>query len=134
MTIEVGSGDALPKLAPDLTWPSTRSFSGALYAQVTGIDASSGLTTVLSLAGKFKINYVELSAMTAETNTIKVTVDGVVIMNGTNTFTENAIIGGTGNNPAVTSEEILCNTSFLLEVQTTSDTNITLKYIARPIL
>lgn len=128
-----GSGGALPKLAPDLTFPSDKSLLSNTIV-ITGIDGSSGLTTALSLTGKFAISFISLANFIAETSTVKLTIDGVVIWNDTYT-TATGSSNFIGN--AVTNFQespIQCDTSFLLEIATATDTDVELTYIARPIL
>ena len=137
MTIKLSSkgGGGLPKLAPDLTWPSSLSASLG-FVRVTGIDPSAGLTTALSLTGKHSINYIALTSLTVENITIKLTIDDLIVWDdsyvsaGANLY----IFGSKGAANSMVSESIKCDTSFLLEVQTASDNNITLEYLARPIL
>ena len=135
MTIKLinkGGGGSLPKLAPDLTFPSTRSTTTA-YATVT-VNPVGALTTLLSLTGKFYIGLLQLNNLTAETVTLKLTVDGVVIWNDTYTSPiSSALLGGNGDTSS-NNDAIQCNSSFLLEMQTLTDTSVTLRYLARPIL
>ena len=134
MTIFAGVGGGLTKLAPDLSFPSDRAV-GQEYIEVTGIDCSSGLTTVLSLTGgKFAIPFVRMVNMTNESVTIKLTIDGVVIYNDTFVLgtTSYQVIGNADASP----NDILiiqCDSTFLLECNTTADTSIDLRYIAKPI-
>ena len=67
--------------------------------------------------------------------TVKLTVDGVVIWNDSFTGTSSSqyLLGNIAAGQAV-SETIQCNTSFLLEIQTATDTDINLDYMARLIL
>jgi len=126
------SGDGI-MLAPDLTFPSSR-LAAANYVRVSGIDATAGLTSVLSLTGKFSVDLVRLALPTNQTITVKLTVDSVVIWN--DTFASNTILPliGSPTGDADMSPSIICQESFLLEVQTTDVYNITLEYLARPIL
>lgn len=130
----IGGGGSLPRLAPDLTYPGDRVSSNAPYIQVTGIDASSGLTTLLSLTGKFSITYLELNQLIAENNTCKLTVDGVVIWNDTYaTQTIDYLLGSRGVANIQIAESIQCNSTFLLEYETETATNITFNYLVRPL-
>jgi len=136
MTIKLSSksGGSLPRLAPDLTYPGDRLTSTIQFSSVTGIDASSGLTTLLNLSGKFYIDFLEIDSITAETNTCKLTVDGVVVWNDTYaTGTSDYLLGSRGVSNTIAGS-IQCDTSFLLEYQTQTDTSITFNYNARPIL
>lgn len=139
MTIKASGlvGGSLPALVPDLTFPSSLKVQAG-YSEVTGIDASGGLTTLLSLTGKYQISMLSLADLTAENITIKMTVDGVVIWNDTFAvpITTMSLIGliivpSTG---ASLVNGFQCNSSFLLELQTATDTSITFDYAVRPIL
>lgn len=133
----VVGGGGLPKLAPDLTFPSSK-ISNANYVQITGINAVGSLTTALSLTGKFSVSYLALNSVAAETITVKLTVDGVVIWNDTyaNTVTTvNNFIGTLESVSGGAAEQaVQCESSFLLELQTTADTSVNVLYIAREIL
>ena len=142
MTINTSSfgGGGLPKLTPDLLFFDRLGNSSAIVSSAS-IDASGGLTTALSLTGKYMINSVGLSGMTAETVTIKLTIDGVIIINNTFTSTTSVSVVNTYNGTATTTSPsqigftpIGCDSTFLLEVQTATDTNISLQYNVRPIL
>jgi len=130
-----GSG-GLPKLAPDLTYPSDKSVA-ANYIRITGIDATGSLTTALSLTGKFLITDIELSFLAAETSTVKLTVDGVVIWNDTYTTSTSTtvLLGGAVNIGSNHADAVIqCETSLLLELQTITANSVILDYLARPIL
>ena len=133
MTINLSgkAGGNLTQLAPDLTYPSDLTSTVNTVITVSGIDAQGSLTTILSLSGKFSIPLLALSALTAETITIKLTVDSVVIWNDTFTSsTTLTLLGKLGDYR----EPIQCNSTFLLELETATDTSIDLDYMARPIL
>lgn len=129
-----GGGGAGFKLAPDLTFPSDK-FSGQhTYKQIYPINAVGSLTTALSLTGKWAVSWLKFGATTSETMTIKLTIDGVVIWNDTfvNTGVDMDLIGFDLNStdPII----VVCDSTFLLEVQTTTDADIALSYVARPLL
>ncbi len=131
-----GSG-GLPRLAPDLTYPASKIGSGN-FKKITGIDASSGLTTALSLTGNFAVSYLAFHRQTAESNRYKLTVDGVVIWDdtkvastGVDVFLGNVNVSGT----LYSSDTVIeCKNSLLLEVHTATDTDIELYYLARAIV
>lgn len=131
----VGSASGLPQLAPDLTYPSTLSNSSG-FVSVSGIDGSSGLTTALSLSGKFAIDLLWFSGLALESMTFKLTVDGVVIWNSSFTLLVSSLslFGAFTSSNNSTTSSMQCKNSLLLEIQTTSDTSVTLRYVARPIL
>jgi len=130
----IGSGGSGGfSLAPDLTFPSDLLTNNG-YKQITGIDASSGLTTALSLVGKFAISSAVFISMTAETVTLKLTIDDTIIMNDTYTSGTSQLVIG---NESVNDRDhivVTCQETFLLEIQTATDTSIVLNYVARPIL
>tara|TARA_R110000787_G_scaffold174803_1_gene287353 strand:+ start:34 stop:450 length:417 start_codon:yes stop_codon:yes gene_type:complete len=125
------------KLAPDLTYPAGKA-GGNNLKDISGIDASSGLTTVLSLTGKFAISYIAFTNQTTELNTYKLTIDGVVVWSNTHTATTatDVFLGSVTQTGSswVSDTIITCEQTFLLEVQTATDTSINLQYLARPIL
>ena len=121
-------------LAPDLSWPSRATSAG--IEVITGLNMQGSLQTALSLTGKHALSFLYLTNLTAETCTIKLTIDGVVIWNSTfTTGTTLPLLGNingytAGNNDLI----VQVNNSLLLEIQTASDTSIDLAFIARPIL
>ena len=135
MTINTSGlgGGGLPRLAADLLYPQNRAILGSQTYEITNIDASGGLTTALSLTGKYVINYISFKNVLLESMTIKLTVDGLVVWNSTFTAAAGtqSFIGG--NSSTSIPEAISCNTSFLLEVQMATDTSIDLEFLARPI-
>lgn len=132
-TSSFGGTGGLPKLSPDLTFPANVSAADGTIT-VTGIDGSAGLATALSLTGKWSIGMLRFNNLTAENVTIKLTVDGIVIWNDTQSIpsTNFQLLGGVSTSSS--REFISCNSSFLLEIQTTTDNDCALNYIARPIL
>jgi len=129
------SDGGLPKLAPDLDFPS-QSFSSGF--KTLSFTPAGSLTTVLSLTGKWAISTLALFGMTAETHTIKLTVDGVVIWDSTYvTGTSQMLLGFSSSSNILNSANdtvIKCGSSFLLEVQSATDNDEVLYYNARPIL
>jgi hypothetical protein len=134
MTIKIsslGGGGGLPRLAPDLLWPSRKfaSTAAVVFERLTGIDGTTGgLVTVLSLTGKYAINYATFSAnLINESITLKLTIDGVVEWNDT------FVVGSTAFAVFV-DERYECKSTFLLEITTITANNIQFDYVARPIL
>lgn len=127
------TGVGLPKLAPDLNFVSNSISAG--YKQITSIDATGSLTEILSLTGKFSL---ELIAFTDLTNNdmskIKLTIDGVDIWNEDPltipSGTSYQMIGR-GNDVR---EFFLVEEALSLSVEMATDNDITLQYLARPIL
>lgn len=127
------SGGGLPVLAPDLSFPDDKAGSTVTRKQITGINAVGALTTAVSLIGKFVISHIDFLNLTTESMTIKLTIDGFVIWDSTFVVGSSEILFGATSVVAIP-EFMQCNTSFLLEIQTTSDTDVRLEYLARPIL
>ena len=134
MSFSVGGGGGLPELAPDLTFPSSLS-AGVAYKETTGIDATSGLTTLLSLTGKYMISMLEIRSLISESITVKLTVDGNVIWNDTFVLASTVLLL-LGNNltSSTATDYFSCTSSFLLELQTTTDTDVTFRHLERPII
>ena len=136
MTIPInGGGGGLPQLAPDLTYPSSRLTASSTWQRIAAINASAGLTTALSLTGKYAVTYLLFRSLSSESVTVKLTIDGVVIWNDTFTTATTMALFGNNSSTGAGSEEVLqCNSSLLLEIQTATDTSIDLDYLARPII
>lgn len=123
----------LPKLAPDLNYVADKAIGTATYTIVTGIDGSSGFVPALSLIGSFSIEMLEFTSVTTLDTTVRLTVDGVEIWNS---------LAGAGTSLNLISDTVtvqasgtyMCEESFLLEVATVLDNNITLNYRVVPIL
>ena len=132
----VGGGGELPQLAPDLSFPSDRRAYLATEKEVTATVTAGVLSTVLSLTGKFAYAVGEFTALVDEAITYKLTVDGVVIWNsaGLGGSTTQMLMNVTEIDGRGVTSLFLCNTSLLMEIQTTTDTSVTMAYIARPIV
>ena len=123
-------GGSLPSLAPDLTFPSAKQSASAINKVVVVATTAGVLTTTLSLTGKFDVSQLNYTNLIAEAMTHKLTIDGVVIWNdvGQSSTSEVLMV------PSSTPEHYQCNSSFVLEINTLTDTSVTLVYMARPIL
>jgi len=128
-----GGGGGLPQLAPDLTWPSAI-LSTTGYAKITGINAVGSLVTALNLTGKHSVSLLNFTDMNANTMTVKLTVDGVVIFNDSFTCSTQLKLLGSISSLDGVNAEIQVSSSLLLEVQMSADASIDLNYVARPIL
>ena len=135
-----GGGGGGFKLAPDLSYISNNRTSAEGYQEVI-IDPSAGLTTAISLTGKFAVSSMGVSNTTAESFTIKLTIDSVVIINDTFTASSSGIsilnaVNGTAQSSVAYNGigAIVCESSLLLEVQSTTDTSVNVNFVARPIL
>ena len=125
----------MPQLAPNLTWPADTNGESAITT-VTGIDPSAGLTTVLSITStKGYISYAALGGVLSEAFTIKLTIDGVIIWNDSKTMVSSTsiLIGGSSTTNLMY-DVVQFDDSFLLEVQSATDTNISFSYLLRKIL
>ena len=136
MTIEVGgsSGGGLPQLAPDLTAPTR--WHGASYREVvTGLNSGGAPITVLSIpnsAGYITKAYFD--NLTAGTQTIKLTIDGVIIFNDVWTTVNSipTLIGGAAST-VNQYDPVSWKNSFLLEI-TSADTSFEFYYFYRKTL
>ena len=126
------------RLAPDASYPEDIDVAGTKHLT---FDPHGALTSALSLTGAYLVDLILLSGLpTAESVTIKLTIDGTVIWNYTTTTSvDSALLIGSKYYTADTSvtpsgSGIVCRSSFLLQVQTASDTSVTLHYNAKAIL
>ena len=126
-----GGGDL--KLAPDLAYPNEKALTSPFRS--VSLDPSGSLTTALSLTGRFAVDFLRFSGLSNnDVEMIRLTVDGEVIWNAdpiSNASTE-VYLGF--SNTITTDITLVCEESFLLEVQTGSASSVTLEYIARPVL
>ena len=129
----LGGSGGLPKLAPDLTWPTDISSSLACKLLILTLTPAT-YNTALSLTGKFSVGLLSFQGLLNEQVDIRLTIDGVIIWNGgqvINTGSFRLLGNETG---ASYRERISCDSSLLLEIQTATDTSCTLFHDARPIL
>ena len=125
---------SVPVLDTDLSFPSSLA-SGVSYKEDTGIDATSGLTTLLTLTGKHVINLLSISSLVSESITIKLTVDGVIRWNDTFVVSSTTLALLGGNFDSSSAYDISsCESSYLLELQTTTASSVTFRHLERPIL
>lgn len=129
-------GSGAINLAPDLTYPANFASTTVGYLSNTGINATGGLTSALNLTGKYVIDFLLFENLTAENITIKLTIDGVVIWNTSFTCSTTCRLFGSrgAGSSTETISRMQCNSSFLLEIQTTADISVDLLYMARKIL
>lgn len=133
------SGGAGFQLAPDVG--GLVNAPNGLHSVV--VDASTGLTTALSLTGKYAISSIFLSSLVSGQYRIKLTIDDVVIYDDTSSSGDYFAILGMYRHGASSILEygstylpVICESSMLLEVDSsaTSDTTVYVNYCARPIL
>ena len=123
-------------LAPDLTYPKDKSGLN-LYDIVTGLDATAGNVTILSLTGRWEIKIMFVSQLTAnDVGLYKLTVDGVVIWNVDPLAqpVQDHLIGQDAAADKGLLDSVICEESFLFEMSTDTDADFRLNYFARPIL
>jgi len=132
-----GGGSGI-RLAPDLTFPSTINLPASGIVGVTGVNTTAALTEMLGLSGKYAIEYIELFSLTTESAQIKLTIDGVIIWNDTFVLPGTSLLlcgaQDAGVAAATAGLSFICNTSFSLEVQMSTDTSIDIDFLARKIL
>ncbi|MCP4395676.1 MAG: hypothetical protein GY804_15620 [Alphaproteobacteria bacterium] len=138
MTIKLddfSSGGSTLKLKENLTYPST--ITGDIQTVVVS-NTNLGLTTALSLVGKFSISLLNVLGITqTDTLTVKLTVDGDVIWNDDSTVQSTNRALWTGNetdNHLQARSPFGCDETLLLEVQTSTDSSVSLEYILEPIV
>ena len=131
--LSLAGGQVVPQLAPDLTSFSSSNSAGQVF--VGAINATAGLTTLLSLTGKFGISMLYLSGLTTnDVEGVKLTIDGVVIWEEASMSVNSATKTLVGNNLANHGFHMRCDSSLLLELDTISDTSINFTYLVRPLL
>ena len=127
---------ALNEFGVQTDWFSTRA-SGQSYTSVASINVSGSLQTVLSLTGKYEIDQLTITGVTAAQLTdFVVTIDGVVVHSsisygGSPAHVTIKLYGESDGDGGVFG--IICDSSFLLEMNMGTDTSIDLTYRARPI-
>lgn len=143
MTIRLSTiaGGGAIKLAPDLNYISeVISFGGSSatpYRQTGDINGTAGLATALSLTGKFALSGLSITLNINEVYRIKLTIDGEVKWDSSNTLDINAnILGNIAPSSTVNAAyfPIQCQSSILLETESTTDTAYRFNYDARPIV
>ena len=121
------------KLAPDLNFIANKVSVANNKIRISNIDPSAGFTTALDLQGKFYVATLLFGNLNTSGSTdIKLTIDGVLIWDSsiTNTGSTLSLFGS----EASIQESIYCESSLLLEVRKTDDSDIYLDYLARPVL
>ncbi len=130
---ESGGGGSGFRLAPDLNYIANKASAITNAIRISSIDPSAGFATALDLEGKFYVTLLIFGNLnTSGTTDVKLTIDGVLIWDSsiTNTSSSLAMFGSTSS----TQEAMYCESSLLLEVRKTDDSDIYLDYLARPIL
>jgi len=121
-------------LAPDLDFVSN-STSGV--RQVLAIDATGSLTNVLSLSGRYVLSVLLFQGLTnGDMNKVKLTIDGEDIwfedpLTPPSGTTLN-LIGGIGTGSC--REDYIIESSLDLSIEMATDTDISMQFLARPIL
>jgi hypothetical protein len=128
------NGGSVIKLAPDLNYLQEQSV-GTIQKDITGINATGGLTTVLELNGKHLVSALRFTGLTGtDTITVVLEVDGEDIFNSTwvNGSSNLSVFSGTSSGLHM-DKNFLVESNMKLKLQTSSDTNVSLTYVARPI-
>ena len=128
--------EGIQLLAPQLDFITTRAATTVPYQNISAIDASGGLTTLLSLTGKWWIRMIFMSGMTSnDVDHYKLTVDGVVVFEEDGLGSNNTNYGHFGALDMDWGDMgVVVLSSFLLQMETNVDTSMNLSYIAQPIL
>ena len=130
MTINVSSltgGGSLLKMAADLDWPSQNG------QRSVNIDPSGALTDAINETGKYSYEYTRITGLpTTENVTVQLDIDGVTIWN--DTFTPTTSTLGLFNSSPVGVMGYLVESSIQLQIQTVTDTSVSVAYILRPIV
>jgi hypothetical protein len=131
----ISGSQTLPTLAPDLSAPSNWQGGGSSVL-ITGINPSAGLTDVLNITNqKGVISLARFTSMAPEDYTIELTIDDEIIFNDTWTVTSaSPVLWGGDAAGNVWLEPVPFYRSFLLRIQSTTDTNIEFEYIHRKLL
>ena len=132
----LAGSQGLNKLAVDTTYFEDRGNGAGPDVNISAIDATGGLTTILSLTGKFHIHAFFVTAILANNlDHWKLTIDGVVVNEEDGMSSNSTSIGMFGvQDGDVGDQGIICHESFLLQIQTTSDNSISFWYRVQPIL
>lgn len=121
--------------APNLTWANDVS-NAANYVIVSGINAAGGLTTILSLTGRFEILVLTVQNLASNgMDQIRLTIDGAIIWDEDGLITSGTafpLIGAVDGDHGP--QGISCDSSFLFEIEMNADTSIDVIYWVRPIL
>lgn len=129
----VGGGGGLVKLAPDLTFPSSLS-AGVGYASVTKDTTTGGLVELKGASEKSALLFFQLDSVPTESITIKLTIDGVVIWNDTFIAPSTSLLL-VGNNLAssTSADSFQCDSSYSLEMTSTTGGAVVVKNLVRPL-
>ena len=130
-----GDAQALPRLAPDLLYLSSKLYTDNNVKLVTLTNTTS-LVTALQLTGKWLISRLAFVTISnSGTVTVRLTIDGEVIWDTsvTGIHNQSIILLGDGGAGTMANETYMCNSSLRLEVMHSTDTTMNLNYLARPI-
>lgn len=136
----IGSG---LKLAPDLNY-LTNNASFTVTYQTILVNPSGGLTTALSLSGKYAIAALGFIGLTSgDIVTVELAIDNEIIINETFTLvgTTLSILNCAPTGAPIGATQIYidipmiqCDSSLVLKIQASTDTGCSCTFIARPIL
>ena len=131
----IGEELSYPKLAPDTNFPTNKSRHDTVTTASAGVTAGVK-STLLSLTGKYDISHLSVYNTVAESIVFKLTIDDVVIWDSAGYGSiDEVFIGSHGTSSTyASSEHFIIEESMLFEATTTTDTSISFRYLARPIL
>lgn len=133
--LTVFGGESGIRLAPDLTFPSTIDDPLAGVVVVNGINTTAALTEILGLSGKYAVEYIELTSLTAESAQITLDIDTIEIWNDTFTLPGTSLLlcgaQNVGGSAATAGQPFICNTDFSLKLQMSADASISINFLAR---
>lgn len=130
---EITVQGSVPKLAPNLSWPSTPG-NGLDYEQINETFTAGVLSEILNRNGRFALSHLIVKNQTAETTTIVLTIDSVEVMSDIDfaSFASTQLIGGGAaadkNNTAFLVEE-----NITLEIKKATDTDVDIELVLTPI-
>ncbi len=138
MTVKTSSfgGGALPRLAPDLTFPADKASAGQGYISLTVPVVAGVETTTLNLSGKWAVYRVWYTGLVAEVMHHYMENDTAIIWDDDgaagSTFSLYGFEGSSSNSFGGSGFEV--KTDLTLKITTITDTSVTINIDARPIL
>jgi len=130
-SITVSGG--LPKLAANLSWPSTPG-NGLDYEDISETFTAGVLSEILNRDGRFSLSHLVIKNQIAETTTIVLTIDGEVVMNDIDftSFTTTQLIGSSSTIDKLNTS-FLVESNITLEIKKATDTSVDIELLLTPI-
>ena len=132
---EGASDMGLPQLAPDLTYPKSKTHAATLTRQITATIGTTPVT-VLSVSGKCLLSCLYLSGLsTSGTLTVELVVDGVTIWNTSfaNTYSQMNLLGGIDYSNLGDFNGYIVGSTLTLRLTQTASSSVTCNFLVRPI-